>query len=257
MTEAQFLEAVRQKYSKDSHVVIPQVRNGTGFSAATRTADAIAVCLWPSLGIHAHGYEFKDSRSDWLKEVKDTKKANEIGRFCARWTLVVSDDSIVKDGELPDAWGLSVVKESKGLVDVKKAPLRETEPPTWKFVAAVLKAAKDIVTDEAEINAKVAAAVRRESEKNWEEVKAAREKGAAEVRKELERLRSTVKAFENASGVSISDPLASARIGEAVKFVLAGGLNGQAERLQWMLNQCREVTAKIEGVLSSAEIGVH
>jgi hypothetical protein len=50
--------ALRTFYSQPEHVLIPQVRNGTGFTS-TRTADAIAMVVWPSRGFALTGIEIK------------------------------------------------------------------------------------------------------------------------------------------------------------------------------------------------------
>lgn len=54
-----------------------------------------------------HGYEVKVSRSDWLREARtDGGKSFPWRRYCSHWWLVVPDAGIVRDGELPDGWGL-------------------------------------------------------------------------------------------------------------------------------------------------------
>jgi hypothetical protein len=50
--------------------------------------------LWPSRGIELHGIEIKVSRNDWLKELGDPAKADEIARFCDRWWVAAGDESI-------------------------------------------------------------------------------------------------------------------------------------------------------------------
>lgn len=56
-----------------------------------------------------HGFEVKVSRSDWLREARtDGGKSFWWRRHCSQWWLVVSDAGLVRDGELPDGWGLLV-----------------------------------------------------------------------------------------------------------------------------------------------------
>lgn len=242
MTEYEMLTALRTRYCSREFALIPQVRNSTGFASRTRTADAIAVSLWPSKGIHVEGFEFKSSRSDWLKELKDSAKSEEIGRFCKFWHVLAADASIVQYDEIPELWGLLVIEDGKIKV-VKKAPARDAEPPSWRFVAAVLKSASEIVIPESAIVSRVNKAVSAALDAE----RKAREKLAADGRvKEsagTDRILKAVTEFENASGVKIDIWNAShaKKIGEAVKFVLAGGLDRSADRLLMLAEEGERV----------------
>jgi hypothetical protein len=121
LTEADVLTALRARYSQsygngDRWVFATHVRCAPGFGPAwgagqLRTADAVAMDLWPSAGLEVHGHEVKVSRGDWLTELKQPDKCEPVKRYCDRWWLVVSDRAIVKPGELPAGWGLMVVAE--------------------------------------------------------------------------------------------------------------------------------------------------
>jgi hypothetical protein len=118
-TERLMLDLIHARYSKDTgngprYVVAEHVRNEAGFGgydytwkrrSTLRTADALAVDLWPSSGNVIHGFEVKVSRSDWLTELKDPSKADAFRQYVDHWWLVVPDASIVR-GDLPDGWGL-------------------------------------------------------------------------------------------------------------------------------------------------------
>lgn len=97
--------ALRVKYEdKARFCLLEEVGNSTGFANAG-WADAVLMHLWPSDGLHLWGFEIKASRGDWLRELKNIKKSENIARFCDRWIVVVPH-GVVKDGELPTAWGL-------------------------------------------------------------------------------------------------------------------------------------------------------
>src|SRR3990167_2764101 len=108
MTTAEVMFALSKKYDHESYAFLPEVRNSTGFSGAVRTADAIVMGLWPSRGIELEGFEIKTSRQDWMNEIKQPDKSDAIAKYCDRWWLVIGDEKIVKDGELPATWGLMV-----------------------------------------------------------------------------------------------------------------------------------------------------
>ena len=220
-TEREFFLALREHFPSGEYALLPQVRNATGIAQRTRTADAIAVSLWPSRGIFAHGFEFKDSRTDFLKEMKDPSKAEEIGRYCAQWSIVVSRESIATEDEIPPAWGLMLLKD--GVVKtIRKAPRREAQVPEWPFVGAILRAAQGVVTGEDEINRQVQEAVRKSNETHYRDCQKARDDGRKEVGRELEELRSTLHKFEQESGIRISR-WQGGDIAKAVKLIVSLG----------------------------------
>jgi hypothetical protein len=55
------------------------------------------------------------------------------------WWVVVSDARIVRDGELPDDWGLMAMRNGR-LAVIKKAPCREALTLTPTRLAALLRA---------------------------------------------------------------------------------------------------------------------
>jgi len=85
------------------------------------------------------GHEVKVSRADWLTELRDLSKAERIKRFCNYWYLVVSDAAIVREGELPEGWGL-MVKAGARLRIKTKAPALTPEPLTLDFIAGLTAA---------------------------------------------------------------------------------------------------------------------
>lgn len=223
---------------------VPKVRNAAGFQA-TRTIDAIAMSLWPSRGLEIHGHEIKVSRADWLRELKDPAKAEAFTDLCDRWWLVVSDAAIVKEGELPPTWGLIVVRGSSLAVKVQAPQLPATDSP-WMprtFLAALLRSAtRTNEVTPAEVEAAVSAA-----QEAWDDRHAENIDGWRQSR---DGLREIIRAFEEASGLSLQSwkdrghsSEDAARLGAAVRLVLQGdakveeyerrlvNLAAQAERL--------------------------
>ncbi len=139
---AAVLTALRKRYAPPAWALLEEVRNAAGFSA-NRSADAIAMSLWPSRGLEVHGFEVKASRNDWLRELNAPEKAEAVSKYCDRWWLVVEDEALVRDGELPPTWGLLALRR-KGLVSVREAPAREgVEPIGRHFLAALLRRATE------------------------------------------------------------------------------------------------------------------
>lgn len=248
MTEPEFLDCLRQRYGGKDFALIPQVRNQTGYAHRVRTADALAISLWPSRGIDVHGFEFKDSRTDWLKELNEPAKSEEIGVFCAYWWLVVSDPKIFTADELPSAWGALHATET-GPVILKKAPRRESQDPTWPFVAAVMRAALEVVTDEAEIKRRIDNALAAQAKRDRKYVEQAEQRGFDRGAYELKRIQEEVTAFEDSSGLTLREyPHSAQDVGKAVRFVLDGGLNG-------ITKQFADIARRAEIIMRTAQIG--
>jgi hypothetical protein len=147
-TERMMLDLLRDRYAVKGgngprYVFAEHVRNYCGFAGyrtttPLRTADAMAVDLWPSSGHRVHGFEVKVSRSDWLTELKDPEKAEAFRPYCDHWWLVVPDAGIVR-GDLPDGWGLLTVTRG-GLRAHKRAPLVPRHPMPFEMTVAWLRA---------------------------------------------------------------------------------------------------------------------
>ena len=143
-TEREILDLLRERYTQDAgngpqYTYAEHVRSGAGFGDLdyVRTADAIAIDLWPSRGNHIHGFEVKTTRSDWLTELRNPDKAEAVRRFCHRWWLVAPVE-VVRD-DLPEGWGFLTITD--GRLRVKKsAPVLTPEPITHSFLAALSRA---------------------------------------------------------------------------------------------------------------------
>lgn len=130
-------EALRKRYALPEWVLMEEVRDAAGH-AANRSADGIAMSMWPSRGLEINGFELKASRSDWLRELKNPAKAEAIAAYCDRWWIVAMP-GCVKPEELPAGWGLMEL-HGASLKDIKKAPAREdVKPLNRTFVAAMMR----------------------------------------------------------------------------------------------------------------------
>jgi len=206
LNTGEVLAALRGRYSGSAWAFLTEVPNGTGF-AGTRSADGIAMSLWPSRGLELHGIEIKVSRSDWLRELKDPGKADDFFNYCDRWWVAVGDPAIVKDGELPPNWGL-LIPRGKSLFQKVEAGKLSPIPPDRCFLAALMRRACEQLVPKCEIT---------------ERLNQAREEGREEERRnvrfnaqELVELQKAVKDFETASGIRLSHWDAG-KVGELVR----------------------------------------
>lgn len=121
----------------NKHIKLTQVRAATGFDDLN-TADLMIMGGWPSSGNLLEGFEVKVSRADWLNEVKKPSKNDSVKSYCHKWWLVISDETMVKPGELPEDWGMMALRKSK-LVVIKEAPMLTPSPVSYAFVASLLR----------------------------------------------------------------------------------------------------------------------
>jgi hypothetical protein len=219
MESTSLFHRLRLKYPAEAYALFTEVRNATGFKG-DRAADAVAMSLYPSRGLEIFGFEFKASRSDWLRELKDPRKAEGVCRFCDRWWIVTTAPDIVKRDELPKTWGLMVcTKEGDGLRIVVPAPALEPTPLDRAFTASLLRAAQKAGNKPLE---KIRQEERDKAYHEYAERQQAADKRASEkYSAEIRDLQENIRAFEAASGVRIRGQAWNmGRIGAAVSAII-------------------------------------
>lgn len=260
-TEADMLGLLRARHNENggngrAFAFIDHVRDAAGFEAG-RTIDAIAMGLWPSRGLMIDAFEIKCSRSDWLRELKEPAKADGFCERVDRFWLVLSDEAIIRDGELPLTWGLLVPK-GKGLVVKVPAPLLREQaivrgrdlPPRFNrsFLAALLRGACYVGTAGPE-------EIEEARKEGFERAKFVFGSDAERQRDRFEKLAARVKAFEAASGVPIQWGPDATAIGKAVRAVMDSdnyvgqvrtSIEHAASAARRMLKMAEEITTEME-----------
>lgn len=243
-------DLLRKRYEPPAWAFLEEVRNGTGYSRGPRTADALAMSLWPSRGLHLHGFEVKVDRGDWLKELREPSKAEEIARFCHFWHLVIDDQKIVQNGEVPATWGL-LVRDGKKLKCEREATLnKDALPPTHAFLGAILRKVCSTQTDAARL-------AQARSEGHTEGYKEGLNKGGQTsdaYKLPFEKLRDQVQKFENESGVSISG-YNFGRVAATVRL-LSEGWESPIAGLEGLISRAREIETRAEEALAEAKARV-
>jgi hypothetical protein len=103
VTTAAIVERLQSKYGREQYAVFFDVGDAIG-TKYRRRADAVAVGFWGSTGRLIEGFEIKQSRADWLREVKAVAKADPFLELVDKWWLVAPDGT-AKAEELPACWG--------------------------------------------------------------------------------------------------------------------------------------------------------
>jgi hypothetical protein len=223
------IKRLRARYGAPEFAFMEQVRNGVGYGA-NRTADAVAMGVWPSRGLLLYGFEVKISRGDWLRELKKPEKAEDVVCYMDRWYVVASDDTVVKLEELPPTWGLLVAKGA-GLRVAKESPALTPKALDRSLLGALLRNMVDSRFSERILADHVDAL----KEQHREELKAARQAAADVADPESKQLRKRIADFEKASGLEI-DNWNAGEIGRAVKAIMAAGI----DTVPWRLKHAAE-----------------
>lgn len=231
-------QLLRNRFCPPAWAFIPQVRNGTGFLKITRTADAIAIGLWPSRGLYLYGFEIKISRSDWLNELRQPDKAEEIAQFCDFFYIVAPKD-IVKIDEVPQNWGLMIPFGATTKV-IKEAKQLKAIPVDKLFLAAILRRTQEIIVPEVKLKEQYKKGIEEGERRSRQDFKYQQEK--------YEDLKKMIAEFEQKSGVHINE-WNFGNIGEAVRMVLNGEHLRAKEELQNLLTKARAIVKDIEDKL--------
>lgn len=243
---ADLIAMLAEKYKAPEYAFLREVGSGTGANSG-RYADAIAMSLWPSRGLHLIGFEIKVSRADWLKEKETPAKAEAIAKYCDFWYLVVSAKEIVQNGELPPTWGLIAPRGDK-LVIVKEAEKLSPQPMDRKFLAALLRRASEVDRRPFEIE------LRRARDAAFTQGKQSAETGLkAELKNTQEYydlLKNSVREFEEKSGIKI-DCWNGGKIGDTIHRAM----NTQAdfERTLGMIRNLKQSSLIISSAVDALE----
>lgn len=143
MTADALLGRLRRHYIEPSRrlpggIFVPEVGMNGGYGAGRR-CDAVYVGFTTTSGRQLIGHEIKVSRSDWVAELgRKTGKADTWADQCHQWWLVVSDPSIVRDGELPEGWGLMSPGRSVTRMAIHRPAVPKADhDPSWETVRSV------------------------------------------------------------------------------------------------------------------------
>ncbi len=211
LLEPEAIELLGRKLANEGLLVVPQVRDAVG-SRGNRTADALMIQTWPSRELAITGVEYKRSRNDWRRELRDGQKAESVAAYCHYW-LVLAPKGVVPLEEVPAGWGLYEFDDHDRLFRVKGPPRQETvKPIDLSFLASILRSAERVNRSEAVLDAD-RAQLREEFNKRITE-------HVTEQTREHKRLVEKLMTFEEASGIEIRQGWGHDRLGKGLREFL-------------------------------------
>lgn len=237
--------ALRGHFPESQYALLREVRDKAGHEAS-RTADGIAMHLWPSRGLEVNGLEIKAYRSDWLKELKTPEKAENIYKYCDRWWIVAACEGVVKKDEVPVNWGFMQVKNDR-VYRIKEAPKLEPIPLSRDFIAAMLKRATQGMIDKKDVDARIAGQIAEAKQEGAKGVGSLE----AHYKREMESRQRIIDKFQEASGIDIGNGWDSERIGETVKLLLEVGIEQLINKLSNTEKHMADVAKHLKDALTS------
>lgn len=239
VTTDDLMAALRVKYGPPGYVLVEQVRDATGWGGDGRSADALAMGVWPSRGLDLLGFEVKASRADWRRELRNPKKAEAIAPYCDAWSLVAPEGVIPRD-EVPPAWGLLELK-ARGLVQTAwpKTPM-VAKPIDRKFLASLLRNAyrQGKAPGDRELREQYDAGHQAGLESG--------QRMADSARSDLGALRQRLAEFERTSGVRIDGWGNIGEVGAVVKIIRDGGLSSLRSTLRTVKMHAEHLAAALD-----------
>jgi hypothetical protein len=209
-TERDICAALHRRYNPPSngrpgegYVCIEEARSGAGFQGNNGQCDFLAINTWQSRGLTVIGHEIKVSRTDLLKELAQPEKAEQFGRFCHMWWLVMPSELYAKmDHQVPTAWGVLTASDKGRLTEAQK-PQRNRTPdavPVWWWIGWLAQIDRQ---HKRQLPSLVQEALRPERERMQAFMDNHMERrAAAQDEQTLERLRK-LDAFEEATGLHL------------------------------------------------------
>lgn len=125
--------ALRKRYCRPEWAIFFEVHGETN-----HIADCIAINMFPSRGHKILGFEIKASRNDWLKELKNGRKADFFVGQCDEWYIVEAYPGIVNKSELPKGWGLISLRNTRLFTKVH-SKIRHRKPLSRHFYTKMLE----------------------------------------------------------------------------------------------------------------------
>lgn len=186
---------LRGRFPEHEYVLMQEVSDKAGH-ARSRSADYIAVNLYPSRGLAIHGIELKSYRGDWLNELKNPSKQENHFQYCDYFWLLTADDKIAKMEEIPVSWGWLCIKGDR-VYTKKQARQLKPKAVSRSFMCAMLKraASKEGYILRESISDKLESSYKEGQNASFREIK--------ELKDRLADIEKNIDEFEKSSGVSL------------------------------------------------------
>lgn len=238
---------MRARYAPPEWGLAWGVGNGTG-ARCRGWADAIAMNLWPSRGLAVHGFELKATRGDWLRELREPAKAENVARYCDYWWLVVGERKVVAPGELPDGWGLLELR-GRGLMAAREPQKLPAVPLDRGFIAALMRRVS--LADDSVIRELVQKELKELRETDRTQISHEREK----IQRELGLLRTKLAEVRDGTGIDLLTWQPAHEFVQALQLVLRFGPRSVHQNIRTIVRSAERFVTEARAVLDDKRGG--
>ncbi len=152
MTSSDILMRLKKEFNDTRQwAFFKELRVGTGYrewdqvgccydpNNPEQRIDAWVINCYPSKKYEKIAFEVKISRNDFLNEIKNLNKRKQALLLSNRFYFA-APKGLINPQELPEECGLVEIEEGKVYCEwIKKAPWRDVEEPTWRFLASLAR----------------------------------------------------------------------------------------------------------------------
>lgn len=137
-TAAGILARLKKRYGQPQWLGFDELVVSTSYTRGLQRIDYWTMNTYPSKGYHRIAFEIKISRGDFTRELRTPWKRRPA-LLLANEFYFVAPSGIVPPAKLPIDAGLIELKDNGGMRVTSPAPWIDTEPPSWGFVAALIR----------------------------------------------------------------------------------------------------------------------
>lgn len=251
MSAHELFLAMRKRYAEEKGwIVLDEVSNSTGVNR-TRSCDALALGTWPSQGYALHGFELKVTRKDLEKELCQHDKAEAVKKYCNRWWLVVTDEEVYSGSEVPEEWGILVLRHGV-LRAEREAPKLEPKPWTPGFLCSVARTAFRRSSAQRALEE----ATKKAYDEGFRRCEVLGNSNATRALQSKEQAERVIRAFEEASGQSLGlhtyGEWVARSLGEKVKTTIGLGLGESVLNAQSFAKSLDEAATRLREAVKVA-----
>lgn len=253
-TSADLCRMIQSKFATDgSHLALFDVPDNVGMQSKRR-ADAIIIGNWGSTGRLVHGFEIKVSRGDWLRELKDTSKADPFIARCDRWWLATADDKLAKLEEIPALWGWMTA--TKAGLRVQKPAMDLGQPSTTMhklFALGLIRSAYERASGDVMQNPMVANRIDQMQKDHARQIDDMVAQASRSMKRDLDEYKKQAEEFEAASGMRLTDwKLGNVgKLAAAIAEMHRDGYGSMRQRLEAQARTLRETADTIQGAIAA------
>jgi hypothetical protein len=238
--EHQLVQRIKERYCPPEFATLANVGTPSG-----TFADAVAINLWRSRGYEVVGFEVKSTRSDWLRELKDPKKAEGCAAFCHTF-WIVANEGVVRTEELPLGWGLFEPAGNALRSKQKALPLEHRRELTVPFMVNIIRRAIEKGEMTSELNAA------REAGRQAGIEEGLRRNTANEVHEKLDAFTTLHAEFKERTGIEIRDWMGGKELAEVYR--MSQRLEQLRASLGFARTQLRGTANVLDEILKSLKV---